>query len=114
MKRIASWLTIIISVLLSVNLARSIYDLHTRESVVHEAQARLAQAQEKNNELKKELAYVQSPGYVEQQAREKLNMARPGEVVLIVPEVTPPPDDSVEEEQLEIWQQWLKVFRLEV
>ncbi|MCR4264248.1 MAG: septum formation initiator family protein [Candidatus Roizmanbacteria bacterium] len=114
MKRLASWLFIIISILLSVNLARSIYDLQKRESVIHEARERLAKAQEEHNKLKEELDYVRSPAYVEQQAREKLNLARPGEVVLIVPEVTPPPDESESEEQLEIWQQWLDLFRFGV
>ncbi|KKR72171.1 MAG: Septum formation initiator [Microgenomates group bacterium GW2011_GWC1_41_8] len=114
MKRLASWLIIIVSVLLSVNLARSIYDLHTRESVIHEARDRLVKTQEENNKLEEELSYVQSPAYIEQQAREKLNLARPGEVVLIVPEITPPPDDSDQELKLEIWQQWLKLFRVGV
>ena len=101
----------IASILLIINLGRSIYDVSQREQVVHDARQQLAQTKQENDKLKKELEYVQSPGFIEQQARERLNLARPDETVVILPDITPPPEEVPEPEK-EIWQQWLEVFRL--
>lgn len=113
MKRIGIWFLLIASILLSVNLARSVYDLSKRESVLHEARDQLSQTKEKNEKLNSELEYVQSPAYIEQQARDKLNLAKPDETVLILPEVTPPPEEK-EEVELPVWKQWMEVFRIEI
>lgn len=48
-----------------------------------------------------ELEYVQSPAYLEKVAREELNLAKPGETVVIVPEgqVSEPVNQQEESEE---------------
>ncbi len=71
--------------------------------------------QEDNFKLKKQLAEVQTYGFWEKQARDKLNLTKPGETVVIIPH------DSVEKvlgvyntqiERIEIpnWEKWIKLF----
>lgn len=74
----------------------------------------LSRLQQKNTELRKRLAAVESSQFIEKVARDKLNLARPGETMVIISqeeidkvlypkrEVTPIP--------LSNWQGWLKLF----
>lgn len=48
-----------------------------------ELNVELAQIERENAELKRQLAYAESPAYAEQVAREQLNMARDGDVVIL-------------------------------
>ena len=109
MKNIVVWSAIVIGILLSVNLARSVYDISRRESVLSQAKEELSQAHEENNRLIDELEYVQSPAYIEKQARDKLNMARSGETVVIIPDITPPSDEN-NDVKVPVWRQWAEVF----
>lgn len=56
-----------------------------RERVQKEAQ-RLEKAQEKNAQLERQVAKVQSESYVEKQAYEKLGLVKDTEIVLVLPE----------------------------
>lgn len=112
MKRTFQIIWVIASVALIVQLAHSIYDLSKRGSVVDEARARLQKVKEENSRLKAEEIYVQSPEYVERQARDKLNLARKGEVVAIIQKATPTPSPSEELVKKENWELWAEKFRL--
>ena len=71
--------------------------------------------QEQNRNLKTNLSRVQDESFVEIAARDKLNMAKPGETVVIVSDeavnriieankpIIPPPE-------LPNWQKWLHLF----
>ena len=63
----------------------------------------------KNEELKKILKSVQSPEFIEKQAREKLNMGKRGEVVVVLPK-TENQRPKIENEELPNWQKWYKLF----
>lgn len=95
MKRVWFISAIAISLYLIVSLTRSIWQLYKAGDQVLEAE-RLKQSELKRNlELKKDLEASKSGDFVERAARDKLNMVRPGEVVLIVP------DEGVTEEKKE-------------
>ena len=74
----------------------------------------LTKLQQKNEELKKRLTEVQGVGFIEQQARDKLNMTRPGETLVIIPQQQIDQVLSLEQEKKEeviaYWQGWLKLF----
>lgn len=110
MKRAVSTLWIIISIALIIQLTHSIHDLGKRGSVVEDAQARLKKVQEENNKLKEQAMYVQSPQFVEEQARNKLNMAKPGEVVALVPKQSPTPTPSPAAPPKQNWELWMDAF----
>lgn len=68
----------------------------------------------KNKELKKKLSEIESPEFIEEQARDKLGLGRPGETVVIIPEeklkLILGASQSAEEVRLFNWLGWLKVF----
>lgn len=68
----------------------------------------------KNRELKKKLSDVESPQFIEQQARDKLGLGKPGETVVIIPEdklkLVMEASSSAKEIRLPNWLGWLKVF----
>ena len=109
-KRLLHWLVLIIGIILIIELSRSVMDLLDKGKIIEQTQKRLERAKAKNKELKKRLAEVQSLAFIEKQAREKLNLAREGEVVVILPKITPEPEIE-EAKELANWQKWLKLFK---
>lgn len=68
----------------------------------------------KNKELKQKLSEVKTPQFIEEQARNKLGLSKPGETVVVIP-----PEKisevlglsgKIEEIRLPNWLGWLKVF----
>lgn len=74
----------------------------------------LTKLQQKNTELKKRLAEVDSPQFIEGQARDRLNFARPGETVAIIPQEELDrilgASKVVSIQVLPYWQGWLQLF----
>ncbi|MBI4999588.1 septum formation initiator family protein [Candidatus Gottesmanbacteria bacterium] len=110
--RLINIIILIIGLFLIVNLTRSIIDLLKSGDRIKEAEEKVAQLRLKNEELKKKLVEVQSPFFLEKIAREKLGLAKEGEVVVILPLN---PTQSVgsgqaQNETLPNWQKWLKLF----
>lgn len=65
-------------------LAHGILDIRQAYRRVDEARARLAEAQTKNEGLKKKMAEVQTREYVEKVARDELLMQKAGEMVVVI------------------------------
>lgn len=74
----------------------------------------LSNLQAKNSELKKKLDSVKRLTFIEKQARDKLNLSRPGETIVIIPESELQKILGLQEEVRENiqanWQGWLKLF----
>lgn len=99
-----------------------IYNLIVRIYVAVKAGERLTQAVDrlhqvevKNTELKNQLKEVASKEYIEKQARDKLGLAKEGEVVVVIPEekikqVLGLSKDEKNEEKLPNWLGWLRLF----
>jgi cell division protein FtsB len=72
----------------------------------------VAALQLRNDDLCAELEFVQSPEYVEYWARVEANMARPGEVVVVVQDVNAAPlaepaaASTGEAEERPFWSEW--------
>lgn len=109
-KKVAYFITIIVCIVIINGLIRSIYDLWNKQDLVVNAKEDLASEKQKNQELKAQLSYVQSTNFVEEEARNKLFMVRPGESGVIVPEELL----KKKEEKVVIitpnWQQWINLF----
>jgi cell division protein FtsB len=109
--KLTRWILIFLGIILSVNLVRVFLNLSNRGDIIGKTQDRLQKAKDENEELKRELAGVQSNDYIEKQAREKLNLGREGEITVLLPTITPielptptPFDDSAN------WEKWLRLF----
>lgn len=70
--------------------------------------------QKRNEELKNKLVEVGSLQFIEQQARDKLSLARPGEAVMVIPQTEIDKVLGAKEEVQKVvepyWQGWLKLF----
>lgn len=77
------------------NLAHSIYDLWSKKDVIISAQNELEAAQRENQRLKSKLQIATSSGFIEEEARNKLLLVKPGEEQIIIPPdliATPTPE----------------------
>jgi cell division protein FtsB len=78
----------IVGLFIIFGLSRSLFDLWHRRDIVVERKNALEAVEAENLRLKKDLEESQTPEFIEKQAREKLNLAKPDEVVVIVAKAT--------------------------
>lgn len=108
--RALQWVILVVGIIIIVNLSRSLFDLLKKDEVIDKTKNRLEKVEQENNDLKDKLSEVQSKDFVEKQAREKLNLGKEGEVVVILPSISPPPPEE-EKKVLANWEKWLELFR---
>jgi cell division protein FtsB len=84
-KRLVFFSIIIISLVIINNLVHSIYGLWQKKTVIMKAEQELNQQTKENLELKTKLVVVKKPQFVEEQARNKLFLAKPGEGIVLIP-----------------------------
>jgi len=106
------FIIIVIVLLLIINsLIHSIYDLWHKQDLLTSAQKELESERFKNQKLKAELSYVQTPNFIDEQARNKLFLVKPGEQqVLISKDLISKSKAQKQEENLPNWQKWLNLF----
>ena len=109
------------AILVMVSSVHTGLRLGGRGGAVFEAQAELARQEAKKQELEAISSGLDSMEFVEQQARDKLGLAKLGETVVILPpegelrKLAPREDEADESFELEkrpIWRQWLNLFGL--
>lgn len=96
------------------SLSRQVYDALRSGARLDQEVEELVKLQQKNSELKEKLTRTQTVKFIEEQTRDKLNMARAGETVMIIPQERIDQIVNLEKERkVEIllnWQGWLKLF----
>ncbi len=83
-KKIVFLIIIIISLLIINNLAHSIYSLWQKKHLVVDARSELEKQKKENDDLKKKLSVIEKPQFIEEEARNKLFLAKPGDNVIVV------------------------------
>lgn len=96
------------------SLAKQTYDSLQVESRVSAETEKLISLERQNTDLKKQLEEVHSIGFIESQARDRLNFARANETVVIISQEEIQKILGVatqkKEEVTSNWQGWLKLF----
>lgn len=112
MKRILFVIFIVISFVIIYNFSSSIYRLLSKKDVLIQAQNELKKTQNENTDLKKQLARVKNPEFVEEQARDRLFLVKPGENSVVIPQNLLPTPISSKKLVLAKpnWQKWLGIF----
>jgi len=115
-KKYAGILLMLFMAAFLISTLRNIYKVYKAKGQVDEIKARIAKLQDENQELQQEIEKVNSDAYKESQLRNKLGLAKEGEVVVVLPE----PDvlrelaPKVTKEEIFLpdpnWKQWLKLF----
>ena len=115
-KKILFFIVIIFSFFVINNLIHSIYNLWQKQHLVVKENLELEKEKKKNEKLKDSLVNVKKPQFIEEEARNKLFLAKPGEKIIVMPteylqssnaaEVTPTPDIRPN------WEKWRDLFFL--
>lgn len=106
MKRLFFLGIIIFSVLIIINLGRSIYDIWKKQDVFSQAQKTLEGEKKRNQTLTEDLKKVQDPQFIEREARNKLFMVKENEEELLIPQASLQASPSGTPKKIPVWRQW--------
>jgi cell division protein DivIC len=111
--RIVYLSTIILGLIVSFGLARNLYSTYQSSKLLTDTQGKLEKLRAENTRLKEENTAAKDPNFIEREARNRLGLVKPGEVVVVLPdkEATAPPSMAPGLKVVRsIWQQWLGLF----
>lgn len=104
-------LALVIMIPVVVNGINRISSFRGTSQKVDEAEAGLEQLKKENESLKQELQYKSSDRFAEEEIRNKLGMAKPGETEVIIPKTDEQSSgQSDSESQIPNWQKWTNLF----
>jgi cell division protein FtsB len=111
--KLGKTLVLLLFVYLIWVLGSGLWQLYKAGGRLDVARQNLSDEQKKNEELKKKFAEVQDSSFIEKEAREKLNMQKPGETVIVLPEMDLKSDSSADKKEIEEpnWEKWLDLFK---
>ncbi|MFC1710983.1 septum formation initiator family protein [Patescibacteria group bacterium] len=118
-KKAFSYLFIIFALGLIVNLAKDAWRLMHGDERIKKTEDKLVKIREENKSLQDQFDQRQQEAYLEEEIRNKLQMAKPGETIVILPEelVKESSEESEllkdledKEKTLANWQKWLQLF----
>lgn len=111
--RLGKTLILFLFVYLIWVLGKGVWQLYEASGRLGEAKGLLVEQEKKNEELKKKMTMVQSRGFIEKEAREKLNLQLPGETVMILQglEIREQGVEQTKTRELANWQRWWELFR---
>ncbi len=110
--RLIKIVVVIIGIGLIISLSRNIYRLLKAGDQVKLAQQRLEKLEKEHQELLEKKEYYQSEEFIEQEARNRLNLGKPGEMLVILPPNVGETGEisSPSAPELPNWKRWLKLF----
>ena len=115
-KSLIQYLILIIAIIVIYSLLKSISRLTGATQKITDEQNYVFLLKKENQDLNQKLLTAQSPQFVEQEARNKLGLAKKGEIVVVLPDINTlknlAPKLPVEKATLPdpTWLLWLKLF----
>ena len=113
MKRLVFLAIVIASLLLIQSLIRSIYTLWQKQALLVEAQKELEAQKRENQDIKHKLELAQTSGFIEQEARNKLFLLKPGESSVMIDKLAMLriiEKKTKQQQEKPNWQQWWELF----
>lgn len=110
------YLGIAFILLLVISLARSVKKISEAKKRVVTAQEKVEKLKKEQEELEKKVSEVQSQEYIEKQLRDKLGLAKEGEIIIVLPddETLKKLAPQIPEEESTLpdpnWKKWMKLF----
>jgi cell division protein FtsB len=110
------WAAILLILVFSISLVRSVTKILEAKRRIKEEAAKVEKLKAENEEIRKKIEVVQTQEYLEKQMRDKLGLAKEGEMVVILPDEETlrklVPEEIEEKETLPdpTWKKWLKLF----
>jgi len=113
MKKILFFAVLIASVFVINNLSRSIYTLSQKQDLIVDTERELIKQKQENEKLKSKLVFVESEEFIEEVARNKLLLVKPGEQEVLIPQDlivrTGSPSANLQKEEPN-WKRWWELF----
>lgn len=109
-------LLIVLVIFFAVSLYKNLSKVRGSDDRIENARNNLEELKRENNKLKEELKEKESEEFIEKELRDKLNLAKEGEIVVVLPDeeilrkLVP---ERIEEEDIlpdPNWKKWLKLF----
>lgn len=85
-RKIVLFLVILLGLYLVFTLGRQVYFLFRAKGRIAASEQKLSQVQAEQEKFKKELEYRNSEAFIEEEARNRLGLAKEGETVVVLPE----------------------------
>lgn len=116
--RVISLIVIVAGFFISFGLAKNLYTAYQNSKTLSDEQGKLTGLMEENSRLKNEVSQASSPNFIDDQARKKLGLVKPGEVEVVIPNQSQVATASAQieghnttrilatESKLAIWKQW--------
>lgn len=105
---------VIFSIFILISLARQISEALTSGKRLDHQVEEVSKLQMENRQLKEKLSFVRDFNYIEEIARNKLNLAKPGETVVVIPDQAIKnllnSEKKFEEEKVAYWEGWMRLF----
>ncbi len=103
---------VLIVIWLGLSVARQASQLVGVQDRIEADKEKLAQLQKQEADLKSEKEKRQTEVFIEEEARSKLNKARPGESVVVLPGEKKVDESNLKKEKpVPNWQKWVSLFR---
>lgn len=116
MKQYFKYLVLIVCLVLIVSMGRTTLNLWGKSKTIEDARRKVEELEKEQAELLQIKEQVESPEFIEKEAREKLGLARYGESVVILPpedvlrRLAPPEEEEERLEDLPIYKRWGRLF----
>lgn len=108
---------LIIFVILTSSFVKSLNRIKMGDTVIQKTKVKIEKAEEENKKLSEQLEITQSEEFLENQLRNKLGLAKEGEIILVLPEadivrkLSPIIPEEEEIKPKPNWQKWLELFK---
>jgi len=99
----------ILLLFLATSFIRNIIDIQRNYPVYNDSKKGFEEAKQKNAQLKTQIVKQKSLNEIEKTIRNKLNLSKEGELVLIIPRPSPSPTPIITP-TIPIYKQWINVF----
>jgi cell division protein FtsB len=100
----------LILILVIKNIVSSIISLRQNSHIVTTLQEQEQAEKQRKQFLEQRLYFVNTTQFIENQAREKLGLVKPGEHIVLAPPPTTPEKSVVVIDTTPNWQKWWKLF----
>lgn len=107
---------VVLLIVLSGSFIKSLKRSHEAKLLIEKTENKLAKAKKENEELQQTLEFIQSEQFIEEQLRNKLGLAKEGEIVLVLPDsdtlkkLAPIIPEEQDQKPLPNWKKWMNLF----
>jgi cell division protein FtsB len=109
-KRLLNLVLLILTIVFTIDLIRSYFHLQKSRQAMRDQQQKLDDLTVQNENLQRKLAGTNTADFLEKQVREKLNMGKSGELVIILPTIIPTTFPTLTP-VLSNWEKWVEVYK---